>query len=44
MQYTRVKIEAHSQSINKVVTRFEHEFDVKAEGGIPKDRLESLIE
>ncbi|TBL71922.1 hypothetical protein EYY94_19000 [Obesumbacterium proteus] len=39
----RIKIKAHSQSINKVVTRFEGEFGVKAEGAVPTDKLESLI-
>lgn len=42
--YNKLKIEAHSQSINKVVTRFEEEFDVKAEGLFPTEKLESLIE
>ncbi|KNH32527.1 hypothetical protein ACS76_09470 [Pantoea vagans] len=41
--YNKIRIEAHSQSINKVVTRFEDEFDVKAEGMIPTEKLESLI-
>ncbi|ECE0486476.1 hypothetical protein KX75_20095 [Salmonella enterica subsp. enterica] len=41
--YNKTKIVAHSQSINKVVTRFEGEFDVKAEGSIPTEKLESLI-
>lgn len=41
--YNKIKIEAHSQSINKVVNRFEDEFDVKAEGMIPTEKLESLI-
>ena len=41
--YNKIKIEAHSQSINKVVNRFEGEFDVKAEGMIPTEKLESLI-
>jgi hypothetical protein len=41
--YNKIKIEAHSQSINKMVTRFEDEFDVKAEGIIPTEKLENLI-
>ena len=40
----KIKVEAHSQSINKVVTRFESEFDVKAAGLFPTEKLESLIE
>ena len=36
-------IEAHSKSINKVVTRLEGEFDVKAQGSVPTAKLESLI-
>lgn len=44
MLYNKIKAEAHSQSINKVVTRFENEFDVKATGEIPRAKLESLIE
>jgi len=39
----KIRIEAHSQSINKVVSRFEDEFDVRAEGEIPTEKLESLI-
>ncbi|WP_333849222.1 hypothetical protein [Leclercia sp.] len=44
MRYHQIKAEAHSQSINKVVTRFESEFDVKATGKIPTAKLENLIE
>ncbi|MFO3905999.1 hypothetical protein AAHD62_15940 [Enterobacter hormaechei] len=44
MRYNQIKAEAHSQSINKVVTRFESEFDVKATGEIPTAKLENLIE
>ncbi|WP_312209819.1 hypothetical protein [Pseudescherichia sp.] len=43
MRYNKIKIEAHSQSINKVVTRFEDEFNVNAQGEKPTDKLESLI-
>ncbi|MDK9357711.1 hypothetical protein QQF54_05430 [Lelliottia sp. V106_10] len=39
----KAKMAAHSQSINKVVTRFEGEFGVKAAGLIPTEKLESLI-
>lgn len=39
-----IKIKAHSQSINKVVSRFEGEFDLEAEGSKPTERLESIIE
>ncbi|MGK9174341.1 hypothetical protein KXR87_14070 [Yokenella regensburgei] len=41
--YNKIRIEAHSQSINKVVSRFEDEFDVKAEGMFPTEKLENLI-
>jgi hypothetical protein len=43
MQSNKIRIEAHSQSINKVVTRFEGEFDVKVEGHKPTEKLENLI-
>lgn len=43
MSINRIKVEAHSQSINKVVTRFEGEFGVSVEGLTPTDRLEDLI-
>ena len=43
MEFHNIKAEAHSQSINKVVTRFEGEFEVSAEGLTPTERLESII-
>lgn len=43
MSINNIKIQAHSQSINKVVSRFESEFDVQAEGAKPTEKLESLI-
>ena len=44
MSSRNIKIKAHSQSINKVVSRFEGEFDLQAEGSKPTERLESIIE
>lgn len=43
MSSRNIKIKAHSQSINKVVSRFEGEFDVKADGVKPTEKLESII-
>lgn len=43
MSLKSIKIKAHSQSINKVVSRFEGEFDVKADGVNPTEKLESII-
>lgn len=43
MSFNQIKIKAHSESINKVVTRLEGEFDVKVEGSKPTEKLEDLI-
>jgi len=43
MSSRNIKIQAHSQSINKVVSRFQNEFDVVAAGSKPTEKLESII-
>ncbi|MCC2608011.1 hypothetical protein [Planctobacterium marinum] len=44
MSVRDIKIKAHSQSVNKVVSRFENEFQLKANGGKPTEKLQSIIE
>lgn len=41
--FKNIKVKAHSQSISKVVSRFEGEFDLKADGVSPTEKLESII-
>lgn len=43
MSSRNIKIQAHSQSIHKVVSRFQNEFDVVAAGSKPTEKLESII-
>lgn len=44
MSFNKIKARAHSQSINKIVTRFEDECDLKASGESPTKRIENIIE